>query len=235
MNNQYSRQFENIERIKIISQALGTQLLKKVVFVGGAVVGLYATKKDNISFSRPTKDIDCVIKLSSKSDYNNISQQLRKKNFEDLIHLDAPICRWLYKDIFVDIMPDDSKILGFSNKWYAEGINNSINYKISDDITIKIFTTPYFIASKFEAVLSRGSKDLRESHDLEDIIYILSYRKEVFDEINNSDQKVKIYLSGIFKYLVNLPSIIEIITYSLPYGVDLDEILSIMKNISEIN
>lgn len=81
MSNQFLRQFENIERIKIISEGLG-DLLNKIVFVGGAVVGLYATRKDNISFSRPTKDVDCVIELSSKIDYADISHQLRKRNFE---------------------------------------------------------------------------------------------------------------------------------------------------------
>ena len=233
MNNQFSRQFENINRIKIISEGLGPDLLKKIVFVGGAVVGLYATK-DLASDCRPTKDVDCVINLTSRLDYNQVSQQLRAKNFEDVISLDAPICRWVYKEIIVDIMPDDPTILGFTNKWYKDGINNSINHKISEKIDIKLFSTSYFIASKFEAVKSRGANNIKESHDLEDIIYILSYRKEVLDEISQSDQMVKAYLSEMFKTLIINPSIDEIVSYSLPYGVDLDEILSIMKNISEL-
>ncbi len=234
MNNPFSRQFKNINRLKIISEGLGDDLLNKVVFVGGSVVGLYATT-DQISDCRPTKDIDCVINFTSRVEYNKVTKQLRLNNFEDILDLDVPICRWIYKQIIVDIMPDNPSILGFTNKWYKDGINNSINYKISEKIDIRIFSSPYFIASKFEAFRSRGANNIRESHDFEDIVYILSYRKEVINEIYQSNQEVKIYLSSIFKSLITNPSIDEIVSYSLPYSISLDKILLVMKNISDIN
>ncbi len=37
----------------------------------------------------------------------------------------------------------------------------------------------YYIATKLEAVRSRGGEDLRFSHDFEDIVYVLNYSSEV--------------------------------------------------------
>ena len=35
-------------------------------------------------------------------------------------------------------MPDDPGILGFSNRWYKDGIKQSIKYKIDDALNINI-------------------------------------------------------------------------------------------------
>ncbi len=148
---------------------MGLKLSSKIVFVGGAVVSFYSTSQ-NIIDSCPTKDIDCVIQLTSRLNYTALEQELRKKGFENDLSQKAPICRWLYQDITVDIMPDDLKILGFTNIWYKEGVKNSVNYNIFDNIVVKIFSAPYFIASKFEAYKTRKIDDENMSQDFEDII-----------------------------------------------------------------
>lgn len=77
----------------------------------------------------------------------------------------APICRWIYKDIKVDVMPTDSKVLGFSNRWYKEGIENKITKSLPDETEIFVFPSAYYLAAKFEAYNGRGGYDLRQSHD----------------------------------------------------------------------
>ncbi len=233
MNNQNFRLLENINRIKTISQGLGEELLKQVVFVGGSVIGLYATS-DSAPDSRPTKDIDCVIKLTSKVNFAKLGEKLRKRGFNEDLSENAPICRWVYKEVVVDIMPDDPSILGFSNYWYKDGIENSVDYNISEKLSIKIFSAPYLIASKIEAFKNRGRNDITVSTDFEDIIYILDNRKELIEEISVASKEIKDYLTETFKELLDNSLIEEGITYCLPYGSNLEKIINIMKKISSL-
>jgi hypothetical protein len=52
-------------------------------------------------------------------------------------------------------MPTQSEAVGFSNKWYQPAFENSIHYNLGDE-KIRIFSPPFFIASKLEAFLQRG-------------------------------------------------------------------------------
>lgn len=114
----------NIDMLKTVAAGLGN-LKDKVVFVGGAVAELYA---DNPAASdiRPTLDVDCIIEMSSRTKYAKLEEELRAKGFSNDNSPGAPICRWIYKSLKVDVMPTDEKILGFSNKWYIVGIRNKV-------------------------------------------------------------------------------------------------------------
>jgi hypothetical protein len=79
-------------------------------------------------------------------------------------------------------MPTDPSILGFSNQWYPEGVKTSIEHPIDNAAPIRIFTSPYFIASKMEAFKTRGENDLYASHDLEDIVFVLDHRDSIEEE-----------------------------------------------------
>ncbi|MBX2842894.1 MAG: hypothetical protein KTR26_14080, partial [Flammeovirgaceae bacterium] len=148
----------NLETLQIAAEGLG-ELREEVVFVGGAVAELYA-KNPKISDIRITMDVDCIIEISSLVGYYKLEEILRSKSFRNDQSEGAPICRWLYKDIKVDVMPTDEKILGFSNKWYKEGIASKVERKLPNGLTIYIFPVAYFLASKFEAHKNRGGKDL---------------------------------------------------------------------------
>jgi len=95
------------------------ELKEEVVFVGGAVAELYASDPA-ASDIRPTQDVDCVIELSSRLEHKRLEENLRRKEFENDTSPGAPICRWIYNDIKVDVMPTDCDILGFSNRWYTD-------------------------------------------------------------------------------------------------------------------
>jgi predicted nucleotidyltransferase len=142
-----------------------------VVFVGGATVALYAPSE--ISFeARSTNDVDVIIELASYTDYSQLDEKLRSVGFQNDIE-SGIICRYKVQGIVVDIMPTDSSVLGFSNRWYTDGFNNAVDFELDSNTTIKIFTPVYFIASKLEAFKNRGRKDYRTSTDFEDIIYVL--------------------------------------------------------------
>lgn len=117
-------------------------------------------------------------------------------------------------------MPIDNNILGFSNQWYGSGVENKITRTLPDGTDIFIFSAPYYLGAKFEAMLSRGGRDLRISHDFEDIIYILDNTTDIAEQITNVDEPLRNYLSSQFKELLANSNIEEAIECVLPYGAD---------------
>ncbi len=206
----------NIKMLKTVSTGLGN-LKEEVVFVGGAVAELYA-EDPAPSDIRPTLDVDCIIEMSSRTKYAKLEEELRAKGFSNDTSPDAPICRWVYKIIRVDVMPTDEKILGFSNRWYIEGIRNKIKKDIDKDISIFIFTPVYYLAAKLEAHKYRGGKDLRQSHDFEDIVYLLDNYPKILTDIDAISSHVKNYLREACNELLNNPNLNEGIETAMPYG-----------------
>ena len=144
----------NVEMLQIVANGLG-ELKNEVVFVGGTVAELYADDPA-ASDIRPTKDIDCVIELKSRMEHARLEENLRTKGFVHDTSKDATICRMIYQDIKVDVMPTDEKILEFSNKWYEEGIENRITKILPNDTEVFVFPVEYYLAAKFEAHKGRG-------------------------------------------------------------------------------
>lgn len=206
----------NIIMLQTVANGLG-ELKDEMVFVGGVVAELYA---DNPAASeiRPTLDVDCVIEISSRLQFAKMEENLRTRGFKNDTSEGAPICRWIYKDIKVDVMPTDSDVLGFSNRWYEEGIEIKIQKTLPDGTEIFVFPPEYYLAAKFEAHNSRGGNDLRQSHDFEDIIYILDNCSDMLDDINASNPSVKKYLKSECQKLWKNPNITEGIETALPYG-----------------
>ncbi len=225
----------NIIMLQTVANGLG-ELKDEMVFVGGAVAELYA---DNPAASeiRPTIDVDCVIEISSRLQFARLEENLRAKGFTNDTSKDAPICRWIYKEIKVDVMPTDSVVLGFSNRWYEEGIETKIQKTLPDGTDVFVFPPEYYLAAKFEAHNSRGGNDLRQSHDFEDIIYILDNCSNIVDNVSASNQSVKEYLKSECLKLVENPNITEGIESALPYGSgeESGDILSMLiREITEI-
>ena len=189
---------ENITRIKAVYNALG-ELQNQVVFVGGATVSLYSDR-DGFEF-RPTDDVDIVVELLNLSGYAALEEKLRSIGFTN--DKDSKIiCRYKIDGIIVDFMPTRGDILNFSNQWYPDGFKNAISYPIDNQLTVKIFTSPYFLASKLEAFKDRGGNDGRTSSDFEDIVSVLERRKTVWTEINDAPADVRTYIREEFKKLM---------------------------------
>ncbi len=217
----------NMKMLQIVAEGIST-LSKDVVFVGGAIVELYATNPA-LSEVRQTIDVDCVIELSSRKEHADLEAELRNIGFAHDTSKDAPICRYIYKDIKVDVMPTDPDILGFSNIWYTEGITTSITKTLGNKTEIMVFTPPLYLAAKLEAHKSRGGNDLRQSHDFEDFIYVLHNCKTIIEEIENTSQEVKDYLKTECQNLLNNKGLTEGIECALPFG-SVQEIVEIIFN-----
>ena len=200
----------NRVRIKAVANALG-ELKDKVVFVGGATISLYPTHA--ALEVRPTDDIDVIIEVINYAERAAFENRLRDIGFVNDVQ-SGIICRWrlqgiLLDEITVDIMPTDDESIGFGNKWYPEGFRTSVDYTIDEGCTVKILSAAYFIATKLEAFKGRGKGDGRQSHDFEDIIYLLENRYTIWDEINNANDNLRNYLKAEFANLLNNRNLLE--------------------------
>jgi predicted nucleotidyltransferase len=209
----------NINRIKAVSKALGS-LKDEVVFVGGATVSLYADRE--AQEVRETLDVDIVVQIYSRLDYAKLEEKLRQLGFSNDTTASF-LGRFKYDDLIVDVMPISETILGFSNKWYKEGFETAIEYTIDKNYRIKIFDTPYFLASKIEAFKNRGKNeqgeyDGRTSNDFHDIIFVLEFRSLVWEELKASESSVRTYLKKEFTRLLTIPYIEEWIDQNVSWN-----------------
>jgi predicted nucleotidyltransferase len=192
----------NIRMIIAVAKRLG-DLRDKVVFVGGCATGLFITDPATPE-ARATQDVDVIVEVASRIAYYRLEEELRLKGFKQDMSENAPVCRWLIDRIIVDIMPTQEEILGFSNRWYLPAIKNADQLQLEKDLTIKLVSPPYFLATKIDAFNGRGGGDYMASHDMEDIITILDGRPEIVSEIRSSSDDLKDFLSQTFRaFLAN--------------------------------
>lgn len=205
----------NITMLQLVAKGL-EHLRDEVVFVGGCVAELYA-KEPQLSDIRATQDVDCIIEIRSYKKLGDLEEELRKLKFSHDTSEGAPVCRWIYSGIKVDIMPTHPDVMGFSNRWYPDGIKNKIEAKLSDGNTIYILSPEYYLATKFEAHRDRGGDDLRTSHDFEDIIYVLDNNDSIANMIKGCPNiELRQYLMEQCALLLNNNNIIESIDCMLP-------------------
>ena len=195
----------NIDRIKTVSHALGA-LKEKIVFVGGAVISLYA---DRAVFEvRGTEDVDVIIEIVNYSARAALEEKLRQIGFAHDIE-SSVVCRFKIAGVVVDVMPTNDPSIGFTNKWYPGGFKQSVMFTIDQKNTIKILSAPYFLATKLEAFKSRGKGNGRTSHDFEDIVFVLENRSSIWEEMNSLNGEIKAYLKHEFLLLLNNSNIPE--------------------------
>lgn len=194
-----------------VVEALEPLGLENFVFVGGAVVGLLLT--DNAASSaRFTQDVDVVTSLSSKNAFYKLEEGLGNAGF---VNDTAVICRWRTRDVIVDIMPKDSSILGFSNRWYESLIEHAIRVTLDSGVQISVASGPYILASKLEAFKSRGQDDYLFSHDLTDIIILLDGRETLVNEVLTAKQDVKDFIQVEFSGFLSIPDFIDAVSANL--------------------
>jgi hypothetical protein len=157
---------------------------------------------------RSTDDVDVVVELVSTGEFYALQEDLLALGFKHDTESHV-ISRFLLKGLKVDFMPTDPSILGFTNQWYSVGLKTAVDHTLREKESIRIFTTPYFIASKMEAFKTRGKGDVYASHDLEDIIFVLDNRDTIEEELSVADTSVKEYLRNEFDLLLKNSSFEE--------------------------
>ena len=200
----------NLVRIKAVANMLA-ELKKDIVFVGGATTSLYAD--DRTTEPRPTEDVDVVIELATYREYAELDEKLRDAGFVN-DSASGVVCRYNAQGITVDIMPTGEGALGFSNRWYPSGFKEAVSVNI-DQVAVKIFSLPYFIASKMEAFDSRGKANYRFSTDFEDIVFVLENNSNASTLLKAAPEELQVYFKERFSKLLKDPNLEEGLTAHL--------------------
>lgn len=193
-----------IEMLTQVAVALGEDLRQQFAFVGGCTTALLLTDDTSQEDVRHTDDVDLVVSLTSATEWYGLAEKLRAHGFRQSPNNDDNVvCCFRLGELQVDFMPDSPEILGFTNIWYKEALEHTTKFSLSDGLTIRLLTAPYFLATKFEAFKGRGNDDLLASRDIEDICILLDGRSEVVEEIYLGNQSLKDYLSFSCRCLKN--------------------------------
>lgn len=136
-----------------------------------------------------------MVEVVSTADYHAFERKLAAKGFQPDVAPEAPICRRTRNGVRLDVMPPIPELLGFGNRWYPQVLQLWKPFELTEDVSIRLFTAPLFIATKLEAFRGRGKRDYLGSHDLEDLPSVVDGRGELFDELIACDDELRNYIS----------------------------------------
>ncbi|MCU7942485.1 MAG: hypothetical protein KZQ87_07365 [Candidatus Thiodiazotropha sp. (ex Cardiolucina cf. quadrata)] len=229
---------EQNPNLKILTQAVARlgALSNEMVFLGGCATGLLITDKAAPPL-RVTKDVDTIVEATTLAAYQRFSEKLRKQGFREDTSDGAPLCRWVADEVTLDVMPTDSRILGFGNRWYESALKHAEVTILPSGRNIRIVTAPYFLSTKMEAFDGRGRGDYLLSHDIEDMIAVLDGRPEIVDEVQTADQELIENVRARFARLLSDNRFIAALSCHMPgdhasqarVGLVIDRIEAIVK------
>ncbi len=218
-----------IHAIQTIARVLG-DLNERVVYVGGAVVGLYIDDPA-APMVRPTKDVDIVVEVASASELEKLRQELAGRGIHFTPEVNV-LCRFKYQNILIDVMATKNVDWAPANPWFKAGyeLAHVINL---EDIAIRIMPLAHFLAAKFAALKDRG-QDPRTSSDFEDIVYILDNRKTLVNDILKSDDDVKAFLRAELSPILDDDLLQEAVRAHLEPETQMERYKRLLQKIKEI-
>jgi len=195
---------QSLEMLITVASALGDELLKDVAFLGGCTTGLLITDKFSKEAVRFTDDVDLVTHVVGYPGWLKFQKRIRERGFKESMEDDIN-CRMRLNGLIVDFMPDDEKILGYSNRWYSKALESAEKYELEKGLIIKLITPVFFIATKLEAYKGRGANDPIQSRDLEDILNVVDGRVELANELRKASVEIQKYISVEFEQIIKHP------------------------------
>lgn len=190
----------NLSNLRVIAAALDG-LEERVVFVGGAVAGLLVS--DPLAEQvRATVDVDAVVEARI-GQFQRIERQVAARGFERDMD-SAVICRWIHRKsgIPFDLMPVESDVLGFSNRWYRYALDSAVELDVGEGLRLWMAGPAAFVATKLEAYAGRGMGDFLASHDLEDVLNIVDGREALAEEVMAAPEPVRAFICESFAGLL---------------------------------
>ncbi len=186
-----------------VAEALGPELRQQMAFVGGCTTALLVTDDFTREQVRHTDDVDLIVHLVGYASYTRLQKQLHALGFRESFENDDPICAMRLGELRVDFMPDNEKILGFSNRWYRDALISAGDYPLTEGISIKLVKPVYFVATKLEAYLGRGDNDPLGSRDIEDLLNLFDGRPELLAEIKQAAPELRQYIAVEIEVLLD--------------------------------
>ena len=205
----------NVAMLEVVARRLGDVLRRRLVFTGGAVVGLLITDPAMPSI-RPTEDVDLVAQVLARAEFDEVESALRAQGFKPDMSPDAPICRWRVDAVTVDVMPTLEAILGFTNRWYPLAVATAAAVVLPSGVEIHVVQAPVFVATKLEAFHGRGQNDYLFSHDLGDLISVIDGRDVFLQDCMQAPEDLRRYLATEFQQLLSQRAFMDALAGHLP-------------------
>jgi hypothetical protein len=151
-----------------------------VVFLGGATIGLWITDPAAPP-ARATRDVDAIVDAPYVR-LQDLDVRLRARGFRNDQDI---ICRYVHRTGSVlDLMPVDTEVLGFSNRWYPLALIHAERLELPSGRRVRVVAPIWLIATKVEAYLGRGGGDPLSSPDFEDLVRLIDGRPTLEHEFD---------------------------------------------------
>jgi len=190
--------------VERMAEALG-ELRERVVFLGGCATGLLLTDPAAPGI-RTTRDVDVLIEVGTRTAYWKLEKEMETRGFARDQSEGAPICRWAFDGLLLDLMPTDASVLGFGSRWYPDAIRTAWDCTLPSGQRIRVVDPPHFLATKLEAFHGRGGGDYLASHDMEDMVAVVDGRPEILQEVADAGQDLRDYLADALTALLADPA-----------------------------
>ncbi|MBI5514937.1 MAG: hypothetical protein HY909_14270 [Deltaproteobacteria bacterium] len=202
--------------LRAVAERLG-DFRERLMFVGGSVTWLLLT--DPVARQqapRPTTDVDAVVDVTTKAQYDALAPTLRALGFTEDDRPGAPLCRWRAGEMVLDLLPTSEDVLRFSNRWYSAAMLRCEQHELPGLGAIRVARATDLLAMKLEAFHDRGQDDLYGSKDLEDVITLIDGRRELADELRSADPTLRTYIETELGRLLANPAFQEALSGFLP-------------------
>jgi hypothetical protein len=145
-----------------------------------------------------------------------VERKLRAAGFEHDTSPGAPICRWLYRGVIVDIMPTSGAFMGLNTRWFAEALA-SVQLETINGVPLRLISPVAFIATKLAAFADRGRGDYYGSHDLEDIVAVIDGRARIVEELAEAETSLRNFVKEWVARLMGSAEFQESLAGHLPF------------------
>lgn len=197
-------------------------------FTGGSVIGLLLDHPE-LTPIRPTDDVDIIVELIARPLYAEFERRLRRRGFVNDARAEAPICRWVFNTMTIDIMPVAADFLGLNTIWFDRALSGALVIEI-DGQKVRHVSAPAFLATKLAAFHDRGQGDYYGSHDLEDLVAVIDGRELVVEELRQAESDLRAYVAGSVAALMKTRSFVESLPGHLASDSGSQARLPILKN-----
>lgn len=194
--------------LELLERAAGTlgPLCDRVVFLGGATVGLWLTDPA----ARPprmTLDVDVIADVTTLLSYHQFQRDLPDRAFTEDSE-GGVICRWIHSDtgLILDAVPLESRFAGLAGHWHHPGVTNARVVELPSGETIRVVPPSFLLATKLEAFADRGDDDCLSSRDFEDIVLLVDGRPELVEEVTDGPTELITYVSQELTRVLALPT-----------------------------
>jgi hypothetical protein len=167
---------------------------------------------------RTTKDVDLIVQIMARTQMADVEEKLRSIGFRnDWWTEGAHRCRWLFNDIYVDVMSDGEDKNSCPSKWFGFAAQTAVSRDVGAGIIIRHVSAVGFLATKLDAFLDRGSTDMIGSKDMEDIVALIDGREMLLSEVRSAPLEVRKFIALQIDSQLRDNRVTEIVSANLSY------------------